>query len=394
MTHSEAQAAAAAEAGAATPVRIRELLLLYTKLGVIGFGGPAAHIALMEGETVVRRGWLDRQRFLDALAATNLVPGPNSTEMAIHIGYLRAGLAGALVSGLAFVLPAFALLLALSWAYFEYGDVPETEAIFYGLGPVVIAVVFIAAYRLGRSAVADAPLAVLFGGGLALTLLVPLFEPLVLIGAGLAGIALYSTRGRFTLRSFAAPAALVFVLAVVTRWDDTLLDLGWVFLRTGGLLFGGGYVIIPLVEHDAVERFGWLTRQQFLDGVALGQATPGPIVITATFVGYAAAGWTGAVVATAAVFLPSFVFAIVAARFAQALRRWTLGRHFLAGISAAVAGAILAAALVLAERALVDLLTVALFGVALAVLLSGRAQPLYLLAAGAIAGFAAKGGLL
>lgn len=373
----------------AVPARLRELVALFLKLGVIGFGGPTAHVALMEDEAVVRRGWLDRRHFVDALSTTNLVPGPNSTEMAIHLGFIRAGVPGALVAGLCFIAPAFVLMLGLSWAYFEYGTRTGTEAIFYGLKPVVIAIIVGAVWRLARTSVTGAPHALLFAAAFVIVLLAPGFEVLVLLGAGLIGILLLPRLPGGRANVFILP--ILAVLAVTTRWDETLLDVAWVFLRTGGLLFGGGYVIIPLLEHDAVERFEWLTREQFLDGVALGQSTPGPIVITSTFVGYGAAGWSGAVVATVAVFTPSFVFAVIVARFTDRLRSWKLGRDFLAGVGAAVAGAILASAMLLADDALDDVLTWAIAIIALAVLTLTRTQALYLLAAGAIIGFLAEG---
>lgn len=380
------------EPSAAAPGRIWELLTLFLKLGVIGFGGPTAHVALMEDEAVGRRNWLDRRHFVDALSTTNLVPGPNSTEMAIHLGFIRAGIPGAIVAGLAFIGPAFALMLGLSWAYFEYGTQAETEALFYGLKPVVIAIIVGAVWRLARTSITGAPHAVLFAAAFLIVLLAPGFEVLVLLAAGLIGVALLPRLPGGGLKSFALPiVALIAVLAVTTRWDEELLEIAYVFLRTGGLLFGGGYVIIPLLEHDVVETYEWLTREQFLDGVALGQSTPGPIVITSTFVGYGAGGWTGAVVATVAVFTPSFVFAVIVARFTNRLRAWQAGRHFLAGVGAAVAGAILASAVILAEDALEDVLTWALAIAALAVLTLTRTQPLYILAAGAAIGFLAEG---
>jgi chromate transporter len=377
----------------ATPGRVWELLRLFGKLGVIGFGGPTAHVALLEEETVTRRGWLDRRHFMDALAGTNLVPGPNSTEMAIHIGYLRAGVPGALTAGIAFIAPAFVLMLALSWAYFEYGAKPGTEAVFYGLKPVVIAIIAATVYRLGRSAVTDIPLLALFLAGFGLTLAIPGWEPLFLLAAGLIGVILY---GRFFgsgARSLALPVVVILLAVAATRWDETLLDLSWLFLRTGGLLFGGGYVMIPLVEHDVVDGFGWLTRQEFLDGVALGQSTPGPIVITATFVGYGAAGWPGAVAATVAIFAPSFLFAVMVARFTHRLRDWEAGRNFLKGVSAAAVGAIFATAVTLGDEALVDVLTWAVCLGALGLAMQARVQAVYLLAAGALIGFLAEGGV-
>jgi chromate transporter len=362
---------------------------LFGKLGVIGFGGPTAHIAMMEEEAVNRRRWLDREHFLDALAITNMLPGPNSTEMAIHLGYLRAGAVGAVAGGLVFILPAFLLMLALSWAYFEHGAALNVESLFYGVKPVVIAIVVAAVWRAGRAAVTDWKLLALFAAGLALTLVLPAWEPLVLLAAGLVGVLLYARPpelGRYL------PAVVLLTAAPpLLAWrGDELLDLGLLFLRTGGLLFGGGFVMIPLIEHDVVDGFGWMTREEFLDGVALGQSTPGPIVITAAFVGYKASGLAGATVATAAVFLPSFVFATASARFVQTVRGWEWARAFLKAVGAAVVGAILAAGIILARTAVDDLLTGVILIVALVGLVRFRVEVTYLLLAGAVVGLLAR----
>jgi chromate transporter len=292
--------------------RLREVTSFFTTLGIIGFGGPMAHIAMMERDAVERRGWLSRERFVDALAATNLVPGPNSTEMAIHLGQVRAGLAGAIASGVAFITPAVLLMLALSWAYARWQTVPAIEDVFYGIKPAVIALIFVTAYRLFRGSVSDWTLAAIFVASGALAYFLPGWEIAILLGAGLLGILLYGPTIRVPRRLTALPL----LAAPAFAWQPgTLVDLFWLCLRTGSLLFGGGYVMIPLLEHDVVERFHWMTREQFLDGVALGQSTPGPIVVTATFIGYQAAGLPGALVATFAIFLPAFVFAILVGRF-------------------------------------------------------------------------------
>ena len=253
---------------------------------MIGFGGPAAHIALMEDAVVHRRKWVKRQHFLDALSVTNMVPGPNSSELAIHVGYLRAGVLGGLVSGICFILPAFLLMLALSWAYFEFGSVPQVVWLFYGVKPAIIAIIAATAYRLYKPAITDWPQRVLASAALVITVVAPALAVAALIVAGLIGIAIYSKA------SFKLPGAGVLAGAYVAAPMisvaslSTLLALAWVFLKAGALLFGGGFVIIPLIEHEVVDVYGWLSAQQFIDGVAIGQATPGPIVITAAFVGY------------------------------------------------------------------------------------------------------------
>ena len=377
--------------------RLREVIGFYARLGFVGFGGPMAHVAMMEREVVEKRAWLSRERFLDALAATNLVPGPNSTEMAVHIGYLRAGLPGAIGSGSAFVLPAFVMMLGLSWAYFHWETTPALGDLFYGVKPAVIALILVTAYRLFRAGVGDWrqfrsgagdwKLAAIFvaSGGLAYAF--PGYELAVLLVAGVIGIVLYGPPPRPRPRSVAVVALLTASPALA--WDpSTLLDLFLLCLRTGGLLFGGGYVMIPLLQDAVVDRFGWLSKDQFLDGVALGQSTPGPIVITATFIGYGAAGLAGAAVATVAIFLPAFFFAVLTSKFIRVFGEVPPVRAALKGIGAAVVGTILAATARLAESAFPDAWAVAIAlaaGLALARL---RLSSAPLMAAVAVSGLA------
>ena len=351
-----------------------EVARLFLRLGAIGFGGPTAHIAMLDHEVVERRRWIPRQEFVDALAATNVVPGPNSTELVIHIGYRRGGTAGALISGIAFIGPAFALMLVLSWAYFRWQNVASISDVFDGIKPAVIAVLTVTLWRLFRSSVKDVPQLLLMCGAGMLTYWFTTWEPLILLAAGAIGIWLYQPARVYP--KLPLMSVVPWLLAVVPvaaaaafAWHPgTLVDLGALFLRTGGLLFGGGYVMIPLIQGDVVERFGWLTRQQFLDGVALGQVTPGPIIITATFVGYGAAGFPGAIVATLAVFAPSFVFAIAAARFLDRIRSWTWAQAFMKGVGPAVVGSIAAVSASLGRDAITDGWTAAIFvaGIALA----------------------------
>jgi chromate transporter len=341
---------------------------------------------MMERDAVERRGWLSRQRFLDALAATNLVPGPNSTELAIQFGQVRAGLAGAVASGVAFIAPAFLLMLALSWAYARWQTVPAMEDVFYGIKPAVIALILVTSFRLFRGSVSDWKLGAIFAASGALVYFLPGWEMAVLLGAGLAGLVLYGPAPRPPPRSLAVVPLLG---ASAFAWEPrTLADLFWLCLRTGGLLFGGGYVMIPLLEHDVVERFGWMTREQFLDGVALGQSTPGPIVITATFIGYQAAGLPGALAATIAIFLPAFVFAILVGRFLEALAGSAALRAALKGIGAGVVGTILAVTARLGRSAVVDGWTVAIGLIALLALLRWRLHSAPLIGGAALAGLA------
>lgn len=372
-----------------TTGRIRELLDLFLRLGIFGFGGPNAHIAIMEDEAVRKRSWLSRDYFVDILAVTNMIPGPNSTEMGIHLGYLRAGVLGGIISGMAFIVPAFLLMVGLSWAYFEHGTLLRTDALFYGIKPATIAIILITVYRTGRTAVTDGWQAGLFLAGLAFTVLYAGAEPIILLAAGVAGILIYATLR--PSKGFLAAGILFTAAPPILSWQgDTLVDLSLLFLRTGGLLFGSGYVMIPLIEHDVVESFGWMSREEFLDGVALGQSTPGPIIITATFVGYKAAGLAGAAVATAAIFFPSFVIAMAVARFVGAIRRWVIARAFLRGMGPAVVGAILAAAISLARVALTDALTVLIALATLVAVTRFRVSFPYLFGISAAIGLMAK----
>ena len=337
---------------------LREVAWIFLRLGVIGFGGPAAHIALMEDAVVHRRKWVKRQHFLDALSVTNMVPGPNSSELAIHVGYLRAGVPGGLVSGICFILPAFLLMLALSWAYFEFGSVPQVVWLFYGVKPAIIAIIAATAYRLYKPAVTDRPQRVLASAALVVTVVAPALAVAVLIVAGLIGIAIYS-KGPFKFPGAGVLAGAYAAAPMISEASlQTLLALAWVFLKAGALLFGGGFVIIPLIEHEVVSVYGWLSAQQFIDGVALGQATPGPIVITAAFVGYAAAGLAGAAVATAAIFLPAFVIVLAGTGpYLERIRGSETARAFLKGTNAAVIGTIVGAGVLLMRSAVVDLPT-------------------------------------
>jgi chromate transporter len=367
--------------------QLPELLRLFGRLGVVGFGGPTAHIALMEDEVVTRRGWLDRDTFVEALAATNMIPGPNSTEMAIHVGHRRGGIAGALVAGVSFIFPAFVMMLVLSWAYFHWNDVGSVANVFDGLKPAVIAIMAVTLWRLFKSSVKDAPQLVIVAavGGLAYAFAA--WEPLILLAAGVAGILLYLRPASYPKIPFISVAAWPLILAAAFSWHPHELgDLALVFLRAGGLLFGGGYVLIPLIQDAVTKQHVWLTRKQFLDGVALGQATPGPIVITATFVGYAAAGVLGAIVATICVFTPSFVFAIGASNFLQRVRSWKAATAFLRGVSPAVVGSIAAVSVQLGRSAITDGWTAVIGIVGLA--LAWRFGPLPALAVAGVGGIA------
>ena len=364
---------------------LREVAAVFLKLGVIGFGGPAAHIAMMRDEVVRRRRWIDDARFLDLLGMTNLIPGPNSTEMAIHLGYLRAGWPGLALGGLCFILPAMTLVLLLAWAYVAHGARPEVSAVLYGIKPVIIAVVIQAAWALARTAVKSVLLATL--GVLTVALYVlGAHELLLLLGGG--GIVALARR----LRG-AAVAPLVLLTASATGSAVggvgaavSLTTLCLTFLKIGAVLYGSGYVLLAFLRNDFVERLAWLTDRQLLDAVAIGQFTPGPVFTTATFIGYVVGGWTGGVLATVAIFLPSFVFVALSQPLVPRIRASTTAAAFLDGVNVAALGLMVAVTWQLGRAAIVDIPTALLATGAAVALVVFRVNSAWLVAGGAILG--------
>jgi chromate transporter len=363
------------------PISPGELARLFLKLGTIGFGGPAAHIALMEDEVVRRRRWLTRARFLDYLSAANLIPGPNSTELAIHVGREAAGWPGLLVAGICFILPAAVIVTAIAWAYVRYGTLPAIEGALYGAKPVVIAVVLQALVGLGRSALKSRALAVLAAVAV-VAAAAGVHELLVLLLAGASmSLARRSTGTTPALLALGAPAALGGAAA-----PFSVGTLFGVFVKIGAVLFGSGYVLLAFLRADLVERLGWLTEQQLLDAVAVGQITPGPLFTTATFVGYLLGGGIGAVVATVGIFLPAFVFVALSGPLIPRLRGSPAAGAALDGVNAASLALMALVTFQLARAALVDPLTVLLAAVSAVLLLRFRVGSAWLVAGGAAAG--------
>ncbi len=301
--------------------RLGELAKLFFKLGVIGFGGPAAHIAMMEDEVVKRRQWLTRSHFLDLIGATNLIPGPNSTEMAIHVGYTYGGWPGLIIAGVCFILPAVLITASFAWIYVEFGTIPQVAPLIYGIKPAVLAVILGAVWRLGKKAVKSSKLLII-GLGVAVLVFFGQNEVIALLLGGSLGMiwlrlsdkgnpppeetAAIMAAGLTTSVALKATAATGATVASVPLWQ-----LGWFFLKVGSVLFGSGYVLVAFLEGGLVREHGWLTKAQLLDAIAIGQFTPGPVLSTSTFIGYLIAGFPGAVVATVAIFLPSFLFVVL-----------------------------------------------------------------------------------
>ncbi|HEV8353135.1 MAG TPA: chromate efflux transporter [bacterium] len=364
---------------------MKELAGLFLKLGFIAFGGPAAHIAMMREEVVRRRRWMSDQHFLDLLGATNLIPGPNSTEMAIHIGYARGGWPGLLVSGLCFIGPALAIVLALAWVYVRYGTLPEAGAVLYGVKPVIIAIVIQALWGLGWTAIRGPMLAVLGAATLALYLLG--VNELVLLAGGalVTTLAVTASRGRPAglsgLLPFAAAAP-----AAAAAGAFSLSTLFLTFLKIGAVLYGSGYVLLAFLRGDFVVRLGWLTDRQLLDAVAVGQVTPGPVFTTATFVGYLLGGWGGALLATLGIFLPSFVFVAASHPFIARLRRSPWAAALLDGVNVAALALMAGVTWQLGRAAIVDWLTTAIAVTSAILLFRFRISSVWVIAGGALAG--------
>jgi chromate transporter len=371
-----------------------DLALLFLKLGSIGFGGPAAHVAMMEDEVVRRRGWLSREAFLDLVGATNLIPGPNSTELAIHIGRLRAGRAGLVVAGAAFILPAFLIVMACAWFYVRFGSLPGAEGLLYGVKPVVIAVVLQALLGLGRTALRTRETVAAGLAALAASA-AGVHELVVLLVAGLALVAL-----RWVLHPRAGGTASVLLAAPLAALAGPpaggatafgLWPLFLFFLKVGSVLFGSGYVLLAFLRADLVERWGWLSEAQLLDAVAIGQVTPGPVFTTATFVGYLLGGEAGAVAATVGIFLPAFVFVALSGPLVPFLRRSPLAAAFLDGVNAASLALMAVVAAQLASAAVVDLVTLSLSIASAVLLVCFRVSSSWLVLGGALAGLALRG---
>ena len=375
-----------AERGATWP----EFVGLFAKLGVVAFGGPVAHIAMMDREVVERRRWVSREHFLDLIAATNLLPGPNSTQMTMHIGYVQRGNAGVWAAGMGFMLPAAAITLAVTWAYAELRDLDVVDAVFYGIQPVVVAVIVLAITRLAPTAADDARTRGVFVAALALAWL-GLNELVVLALGALAGAVLYAAWRR-------PPGGAGGLLLGTSPWllgaapqpspdPETVGQLAWLFLKFGVTLFGSGYLLVAYLQADLVERYGLLSTAQLLEAVVIGEMTPGPLFTTSTAVGYLLGGLPGAVVATLAIFLPSFFLAMLLGRVMPAVKRSATAGKVLRGLTAAVLGVMLAVAVEIGLRVIVDVPTAVLAAAALLALLRTRLGAVALIPLGGLAGY-------
>ena len=377
---------------------LSDLALLFLRLGTTAFGGPAAHIAMMEDEVVRRRRWLSREKFLDLLGATNLIPGPNSTEMAIHLGYQRRGWAGLVVAGVSFIVPATLIVLGIAWAYVRFGQLPQFEGILYGVKPVVLAIILQALWGLGRTAIKTS-----FLGGLALAAVILNFgglnELLVLLGGGtLAALKLgLAPDWRQHLQALGVLlllAAIFLSLVLLAPYLKNSAKVGFslpalflYFLKVGSVLYGSGYVLLAFLQADLVGNWHWLTSGQLLDATAVGQVTPGPVFTTATFIGYLLDGFRGAIVATAGIFLPAFFFVAISGPLVPRLRRSVVAGAFLDGVNVASLALMVVVTWYLGRAALVDWLTALLAVVSALLLILWRLNSVWLILLGALTGY-------
>lgn len=371
--------------------RFKEIALVFLKLGSLSFGGPAAHIALMDEEIVNKRKWLTREKFIDLLGATNLIPGPNSTELALHLGYERGGLLGLVIAGTAFILPAMAIVLAFAVLYANYGSLPEVTGILYGIKPVIMAVILQALVRLGRSVVKNRLSAVIGVSVVALSLMGFAEIPLLLACGVLA--MLVENWEKIRARRFSVSALPLALLTPqigeqgVKAAGMPLPGIFFTFLKIGSVLYGSGYVLLAFLQAELVDRFAVITSQQLMDAVAVGQFTPGPVFTTATFLGYLLNGVPGAVLATVGIFLPAFVLVFLLNPVIPKLRRSTWIAGALDGVNAASLGLMAAVSVRLGIASLLDPLTILLFVISFPLMMRFKFNTAWAILAGGIIGF-------
>ncbi len=333
-------------------VPLKEIAGLFLKLGIIGFGGPAAHIAMMQDEVVAKRKWFSEQHFLDLIGATNLIPGPNSTEMAIHIGYEKGGWKGLLVAGLCFISPAVLITAFLAWSYKEYGQTPAVQPFLYGIKPAIIAIIIAAVFPLAKKSLKTVTLA-LIGLLVLLGSLLHYYEIYLLFGAGFVGLFLKYWNSNRAIKSNGMLPLVALPTTTVTLLASSNAKLFWIFLKIGAILYGSGYVLFAFLDTELVPT-GLLTRQQLIDAIAIGQFTPGPVFSSVTFIGYQINDWTGAIVATVGIFLPSFVFVALLNPLVNKMRNSVLFGAFLDAVNVASVAIIVSVCFSMGAESILD----------------------------------------
>jgi chromate transporter len=367
----------------------KEVVLLFLKLGFTAFGGPAAHLAIMHDEVVKRRKWINDEQFLDLVGATNLIPGPNSTEMIIHLSFLRAGWPGFFLGGLSFILPAVLMVMGLAWSYQQYGSAPQLTWVLYAVKPVVIAIIIKALWFLGKQAIKN-PLTGLAAASVLVLNLLGIDSVILLFAAGLLVMLIKNFKNlKVTppdLKGF-LPVTLTSIPLVVSQ-AIILPTLFLTFLKIGSVLYGGGYVLLAFLRSDFVIRLGWLTEKQLIDAIAVGQVTPGPLFTTATFIGYILAGVPGAIISTVGIFLPSFFFVAISNPYIPKMRQSVWFSTFLNGINAASLGLMAAVTIQLTKAVFIDPTSIMLTIFSLALVVFTRINTTWVILAAVLFGLA------
>lgn len=336
-----------------TKGNLKEVATVFFKLGLIAFGGPAAHVAMMEDEVVTKRKWMTREHFLDLMGATNLIPGPNSTEMTMHCGHERAGWKGLFVAGLSFIFPAVVFTTILAYLYVSYGKLPQIEPFLYGIKPAVIAIILSAIFKLGKKALKNWQLAVI-GIATVIASLCGINEITIILAGGFIGLLCLGIPQMADKKlSVLIPAFLIPSGIALTK-TVTNTKLFFVFLKVGAILFGSGYVLVAYLDAELVEKLGWLTKSELLDAIAIGQFTPGPVLSTASFVGYQVNGIWGALAATLGIFLPSFLFVLILNPIVPRLRKSKLASGFLDAVNISAVGIMIGVTYRLSEEILIN----------------------------------------
>jgi chromate transporter len=361
----------------------REVFLYFLMLGFINIGGPVAQITMMFNHMVERRGWLSNERFVSIMGFCHMLPGPEALQLAIYVGYLKRGLLAGIAAGVTFIVPGALVMIVLSWLYVEYGSVPQVNDVLYVLKPAVLGIIAAGIIKLGKAAIKTPMLAILLVGAFAGMRFAGVNFLLILLLAGLLNF-IFVMRPRGPQSSSVSAAVISSGFGVLGLFDGKLTELAWLLLKTGLFSFGGAYASLVFLQEGAVEKYHWLTSGQLLDGVAMSVATPGPFMLFATFVGYLTAGIRGAIVATVFVFLPSFVFVLLGARYVEQVRNNRSIQAFLSGVSAAVVGVILVVSIDIARAAIVGLPSIVLAAIAFVCIVALKVD-VAKVAAGAIA---------
>jgi chromate transporter len=335
--------------------KLLEVAKVFFKLGTISFGGPAAHVAMMEDELVVKRKWVDRQHFLDLMGATNLIPGPNSTELTMHLGYERGGIPGLFLAGISFIFPAVSITLIFAFLYVKYGQLPEVAPFIYGIKPAVLAIIAGAIFKLGQKALKNWQLGVL-GAAVVAASLWGVNEILALLGAGVLGACFFYFRDKFKEDKL---NFLPLILLQVPKLSIATWKIFFTFLKVGAVLYGSGYVLFAYLDAELVTN-GFLSRAELMDAIAVGQFTPGPVLSTATFIGYQLGGFGGALAATVGIFLPSFLFVWLLNPLVSKMRASKFLSHFLDCVNIAAVAVMIAVLFVMTMESLVDWKTIAI----------------------------------